>query len=191
MGHRRHWVFKGLNLEIAHSWSNPIATATVPCVCSACNHGWMKALEERVRDTLAGMMRNGLTIVPVGGVLRDLAAWAFKTAAVAQELRGNTLKPIVAGARAYLYANGEPPPNTTVWLAPTPDPGVLDAAVHLASLGKGTNQWGYLAQIVIGQIRLVVIGSFTGRALPFKPSDVLGVTAIEIWPARPGVLRQR
>jgi hypothetical protein len=187
-GQRRHRVFKGgLNLQLAHSWFNPAATATVRCVCYGCNHGWMKDLEERVMGTLGPMMRSGLTIVPVGNRLRDLAAWAFKTAAVGQELPSNTLKPIVADARRHVYAKGEPPPNTTVWLSPTPEPD-YDAVIFLATLGQGTSEWGYLTQIVAGRISLAVIGSFTGRLLPVQPPNVLEVNALEIWPTAPGVL---
>jgi hypothetical protein len=179
-------MVKGLNMQVSHRWLNPIATQRVRCVCVACNHGWMKALEERVMQPLGWLMRNGLQIVlPIDSIRRDLAAWAFKTAAVGQELPSNHLKPIVAGARGHVYAKGEPPPNTVVWLSPTPEP-EFDAIILLASLGQGSAEWGYLCQIVVGRISLAVIGSFIGRPLPFQPTDVLGVEAIEIWPNRPG-----
>jgi hypothetical protein len=185
-GTRRHRLIKGLDMVIAHRWLNPAATHRVRCVCATCNHGWMKSLEERVMGPLGMLMRNGLKIVPVGDdLLRDLAAWAFKTAAVAQEQPSNHIRPIVAGARGYLYGKGEPPPNTVVWLSPTPEPDV-DAGILLASLGSGIAEWGYLGQIVLGRISLAVIGSFLGRPLPFQPTNVFGVEAIEIWPNRPG-----
>jgi hypothetical protein len=185
-GIRRHRLVKGINLQVAHRWLNPVATQRVRCVCAACNHGWMKDLEERVMGPLGWMIRNGLQIVlPVDSIRRDLAAWAFKTAAVGQELPSNHIRPIVAGARGFVYAKGEPPPDTVVWLSPTPEPD-FDAVILLALLGSGSVETGYLCQIVIGRISLAVIGSFTGRPLPYQPTDVFGVRAIEIWPNRPG-----
>ncbi len=181
LGHRRHRTIRGLDLKVTHRWSNPIATARVRCVCYDCNHRWMKALEERVKGGLGMMMRQGLTILAMSAdINRDLAAWTLKTAAVAQELPGNTLKPINAAMRRYLYEKLEPPPGTTGWVSPSPAPEV-DALVQVATLDGG-----YVAQIVVGYIRLAAIGSFSGQRLEIQPSDVLGVDAIEIWPSRPG-----
>jgi hypothetical protein len=191
-GYRRHRVFKGpTNPRITHNWLNPVATATVRCVCAVCNHGWMKSLEEQVMGPLGSLMRNGLKIVPVGDVVRrDLATWAFKTAAVGQELPSNHIKPIDASARSYLYARGEPPPNTVVWLSPSPEP-AFDAVVMMTSVGAASVELGYFAQIVVGRISLAVMGSFTGQLLPFQPASVHGVEPIEIWPNRPGWSRSQ
>lgn len=60
----------------------------------------MKDLEERVMQPLGMRMLDGLKIIPVGtDERRDLAAWAFKTAAVGQ---------------THLYTRLEPPPNVVV-----------------------------------------------------------------------------
>ena len=186
-GNRRHRVFKGAtDPRVTHNWLNPVATAWVRCVCAVCNHGWMKSLEERVIGPLGSLMRNGLTIVPTSdAVRRDLAAWAFKTAAVGQELPSNHIKPIDLSARSYLYARGDPPPNTVVWLSPSPEL-AFDAIVMMTSVGAASVELGYFAQIVVGRISLAVVGSFTGQPLPFQPANVHGVEAIEIWPNRPG-----
>jgi hypothetical protein len=147
----------------------------------------MKDLEDAVIPTLSVLARTGTSIIVAGDSLRTLAAWAFKTAAVGQELPPNTLKPIGAGARGYLYTKGEPPPGTTVWMLPSTEPEV-DAVTMLATFGEGATEVGYMAQIVVGRVRLALIASFSGRELALQPTGVLGVPAIQIWPAGPGVL---
>ena len=141
----------------------------------------MKALEERVKSSLGMMTRHGVTILRMSAnINRDLAARTLKTAAVTQELPSNALKPIDAAMRQYLYEKLEPPTGTTAWVSPSPAPEV-DALLQVATLDGG-----YVVQIVVGYVRLAVIGSFSGQRLEIQPADFLGVDAIEIWPSRPG-----
>jgi hypothetical protein len=171
--------------EMTGHWVKPIATKRVRCVRHDCNHGWMKLLEERVKPLLGPLMLNGLQIIPVGkDQRRDLAAWAFKVVAVGQELPGNHIKPIDQGARTYLYQHLEPPPNVIVWIAPTPEQ-EFDGVIQLTAIAVGGVVVGYFGTVVAGRISLSVQGSFTRQPIPFQPTSVLGVEAIEIWPNPP------
>src|SRR5262252_5504426 len=63
-GYRKHQVRLGPALHVARQWSKPVATSRVWCVCRACNHGWMKDLEDKVKPHLAPLARNGPITVP-------------------------------------------------------------------------------------------------------------------------------
>jgi hypothetical protein len=176
----------GQNLAVVRSWQKPVATARVWAVCHACNHGWLKDLEDAVMPTLSVLARLGTTIVPAGSQ-RLLALWAMKTSAVAQELNPNNLKPIGVGACAYLRLAQRPPAGATAWLLPSTEPD-MDAVCWIATFGVGPKEVGYTAQVLAGRVRLAVIGPIGTRELPLQPSGVLGLAAIPIWPAGPSLL---
>jgi hypothetical protein len=146
----------------------------------------MKRLEDGVVDTLSRLGMKGLTsstIVPVGKELRTLAAWPLKTAAVAQELMRMKMRPIQQAARTHLYEHEEPPPGTTVWLVPSPE---LRLHALLATFGNSTHAWGYTAQILVGQVGLILVSSFTDPPMRFRPPAVRGVEPLPLWPTGPG-----
>jgi len=179
-GYRRHRVFKTENPREMRRWHNPIATHKVHCVCYDCNHRWMKSLEERVKVPLGNLMRHGLQIIPAGdSVRRDLAAWAFKTAAVGQEMPDVDIKPIGLDARRHLYRTGEPPPNVVAWVSPTPAP-AFDVVIQSGLVEPFGH--GYVSQLAIGRICLSVFGSFASSPLPYRPVSVLAVDPVVIWP---------
>jgi hypothetical protein len=162
-GNRKQTVWLGQKLKMVRRWQKPIATRPQWCVCRECNHGWMKDLEDAVQPHLATLARQGATTVPDPATARLLVAWAFKTAAVAQEMEPNRLKPIDAAARDYLRVNGEPPPGTRGWMLPCNDRD-LDGAVHFGTFAVTGSEVGYAINVVVGWVRLALIGPWRDRS---------------------------
>lgn len=179
-GNRKQTIWLGQKLQIVRRWQKPIATRPQWCVCHECNHGWMKDLEDAVQPQLAKLARQGVTAIPDPVTARMLVAWAFKTAAVAQEMEPNRRKPIDAAARDHLRVNGEPPSGTRGWILPCND---LDGAVHIGTFAVTGNEVGYAINVVVGSVRLALIGPWRGQELrDHQPSPVDGVKRIPIWP---------
>ena len=179
-GNRKQTIWLGQQLRLVRRWQKPIATRPQWCVCHECNHGWMKDLEDAVQPHLATLAQQGVTAIPDPATAKLLVAWAFKTAAVAQEMEPNRLKPIDTAAREYLRVNGEPPPGTRGWMLPCDD---LDGAVHIGTFAVIGSEVGYAINVVVGRMRVALIGPWHGEELQHhQPSAVDGVEPILIWP---------
>lgn len=181
-GNRKQTIWLGQQLRMVRRWQKPIATRRQWCVCRECNHGWMKDLEDATQPHLAWLARQGVITVPDPATARLLVAWAFKTAAVAQEMEPNRLTPIDAAARDYLRVNGEPPHGTRAWMLPNNEP-ALDGAIHFGTFAVSGSEVGYAINVVVGRARLALIGPWGGHELPHhQPSPVDSVEPVLIWP---------
>ncbi len=181
-GNRKQTIWLGQKLKMVRRWQKPVATRPQWCVCRECNHGWMKDLEDAVQPHLETLARRGVATVPGPATARLLVAWAFKTAAVAQEMEPNRLKPIDAAARDYLRVNGEPPPGTRGWMLASNDRD-LDGAVQIGTFAVTGGEVDYAINVVVGRVRLALIGPWRGQELRHaQPSPVDGVEPVLVWP---------
>jgi hypothetical protein len=86
----------------------------VKCVCTTCNNGWMSLLEVEVKTLLSALMADlSVELSPSDQTL--LAAWALKTAMVADAASG--LTPFYAASECEaLRLNRAIPKGTGIWL---------------------------------------------------------------------------
>src|SRR5690348_16324735 len=63
------------------SWETEALSLTVERVCRACNHGWMKRLEDAAAPILTPLMANA-TMPLTPEMQRRIASWTAKTAAM-------------------------------------------------------------------------------------------------------------
>ena len=74
----KEWHLVGLN-------------ARVKVVCDTCNHGWMSQLEETAKPIVRDMILDPTDVTLGTSDLKIIAAWAFKSAIIADHLRLNPL----------------------------------------------------------------------------------------------------
>jgi hypothetical protein len=85
---------------------------TLKIVCRSCNNGWMSRMEDAVKPLLIDMF-NGNRVELDEAAQRDLARWAFKTAAVLAHVTGRQGQVPVEQCRAF-HQTDEPPPGVFI-----------------------------------------------------------------------------
>jgi hypothetical protein len=87
----------------------------VKAVCAACNNGWMAELETAARPLLEpGLRGRGRSYHRGGQAI--LAAWAFKTGLMLNEVFRDIQTGVPSAHYEHLFANRTPPPGVTIWM---------------------------------------------------------------------------
>lgn len=118
----RQLITVGTGRPIERVRTGLLFSGTAKVVCATCNNGWMSRLETSARAVLTPMIQ-GEGILLDWNAQRTLAAWALKTASVADHAQGNPWRHTSMGPeRHHLAGLGEPSANVLVWLAARLDP---------------------------------------------------------------------
>jgi hypothetical protein len=148
------------------SWKQKQFLMTVRAVCATCNHGWMSALEGRLKPFFEEALQGQGQLLGEE-FQRDLATWALKTAMMV-ECAQNPDKPAILPEECpHLFAHGEPSPRVRIWMAAYD--GVVSTAVgHMWGLDFAAEQdpdparqhgeiWG--GTVVFGPVVFQLLGS--------------------------------
>jgi len=99
------------------SWPALGIDLSIHMPCAPCNNGWMHGLEEAVRPTLTPMIRGEGGGRLDGPGRTTVAAWATKTAMVAEYLTRDRAPYFTAEQRRELMVQRIPPRGVRVWMA--------------------------------------------------------------------------
>jgi hypothetical protein len=108
--HGRIYAMPALRMRQGHSGSRKVRY-----VCGPCNNGWMSRMEARTRPILMPLIQ-GLPHRISTFDQQYLAAWVAKTVMVAEYLYPDRTA-IPDLHRLWMYANLEPPPEWSIWMA--------------------------------------------------------------------------
>ena len=113
----RHFVGHGYEPETPSSWQQKPFELKVRAVCKACNNGWMSELENAAKDVLFAAALQGHGRALHHGGQQTMAAWALKTAAMAEHTNAAARRGIPRAEYVHLWKYGEPSTNVRVWVA--------------------------------------------------------------------------
>lgn len=165
------------------------ASQRVAVVCEGCNTGWMSELERSTRPLIEPMM-SGRRQALDKPQQQALAVWAFKTAAVGEQMVPATAA-IPREQLQHLRTLRTPPPNSRVIIGGTDGrwggelhfdsrPLQMTSTKRHGDVGPG-NHNGYLATIAIRHLVLQVVGTVFEHFEPLYPSP-LDRSLHRIWP---------
>lgn len=188
MKHHLHVVQDG-QPDTDESWTMRQFQMTVRSVCEPCNNGWMSKLEGRLKPFFEGALQ-GQGMLLEQPIRRDLAAWALKTAMMAESQQRPGQPAVLPEEYPYLFAQGEPSTRVRVWIGAYTG-AVSTAYGHLWGLDFAAPQdpdpahqsgvvWG--ATIVFGPVVFQLLGSNIQDLLTGAEMNTPGVH--ELWPCR-------
>jgi len=160
----------------------------VKSVCVRCNTGWLSDLESRTGDLLTTAIQgNRVVFLPEDQHLA--ATWATKTALLLELAlegpRGTAYSP--ADNAAWLYAHGEPPPGTEVWVGAV-GPALtghvwLSSSTGFRRADDGSEELhAYLSAMAIGHLLFQVFGEDIGSDMQIKLGPIPKTFLKQIWP---------
>lgn len=116
LAHHRHSVAEDQPSGPMSSWQQKAFEWKVTAVCGACNNGWMSKLEEASRVAVfnAAFTGHGRQLQRNGQ--RTLAAWALKTAMMAEHSERSARRQIADSEYVHLYERGEPSGSVRIWM---------------------------------------------------------------------------
>lgn len=159
----RQLISVGTGRPIERVRTGLLFSDTARVVCATCNNGWMSRLESSTRAVLVPMI-HGEGILLDRNAQRTLAAWALKTASVADHAQGNPWRRTSMEAeRRHLAELGEPSADVLVWLAARLDPPPAQiylwgtAAIPAPTAGELDGYVIYGATIALGPLAFQVL----------------------------------
>jgi hypothetical protein len=185
----RQLITVGTEQPIERRRTRLLFSDTAKVACATCNNRWMSRLETNTRAALIPMIHGESTLLD-RNAQRTLAAWALKTASVADHAQGDPWQPTSMEAeRRHLAEFGEPSANVLVWLAARLDPPPAQiylwgsTAIPTAPAGELDCSVIYGATIALGPVVLEVLYTTAPQlsvayALEERPAINL------IWPYR-------
>jgi hypothetical protein len=169
---------------------------TVNCVCKPCNEGWLSQLEGRSKAAFSGMIRDEveLSLLPAGSAV--LAAFAFKSAVVANCINKSRAPFFTPATRSSFKDSLKVPDAVQMWLARFSNTsgfsGLFSGHVLGMNVPKGSPFYGlelYSFTYVAGRLVLQVLAPRwayivqQGKPLPrLRPSPAWDDAAILFWP---------
>jgi hypothetical protein len=121
------WIERALKLDTplnasrvsptgdASEWTSIGLAQTVKAVCSACNNGWMSALEVSVRPFLTKML-DGQPVRLGPNRQRLCATWGLKTALMIAQMEP-AMRVYPDQAHKWLFEDGAPSAGSMIWLS--------------------------------------------------------------------------
>jgi hypothetical protein len=161
-------------------------------VCTGCNVGWMSSLEEEAKPVLTPMIQGRGKELHAGDQ-RQVATWAFKTAAMF-DLVGIKGGGFPREHLRWLFDHRDQPnplpPYMHVWLAACRDGEAVPVFKQhgLRLEGEGIQlavgeRNGYSATFTVGHLALQVFGATVPEGvLVTNAGQFAAVTAVQIWP---------
>ncbi len=169
----RQFIGDGDEPETPSSWLQKPFEWQVKAVCKACNNGWMSDLETAAKDTLFGAAFSGTDRDLSRAGQRTLAAWALKTAMMAEHTNVASRRAIPRGEYEHLWNQREPSTSTRIWLASYSGthavalalPFGTDLAINALPVRERgeRNVWG--STILFGPVVFQILGSSVPNVL--------------------------
>jgi hypothetical protein len=106
----------GISEQTTNRWKSRSIDMKAHVVCEGCNNTWMSDLEQQARTTMKDMIRNAgwVSLLPIG--ISSIAAFAFKTAVVADHITPNRHPFFSHSAREQFASTRQIPKHVQIWL---------------------------------------------------------------------------
>ena len=166
-------------------WNAPHLNIKAKVVCAQCNNGWMSDLENETRLLLAAMIQTQDQFCATSLGIASLAAFAFKTAVIADHMSIPKRKPFfLPSIRERFSKNRIVPADVYIWIGMLKSnhlSGLCRASYHKARKGPLRGFELYALTWGVGQCVLQV-ASFSGSAQESgKVADWRGFERLGAW----------
>lgn len=169
----------------------------VRTVCSACNNGWMSALETKNKPVIGSLLQDLSTPLDQDQQ-RDLALWAMKTAMVVDSMATHRDYCYQSKQRKALRDAAEIPKHTTIWLARFEGSGLFAGGTDVSIKEKEALRVsdGIITNLLVGHLAIQSLTFHTLPGFPDEqplslPSRIQGAEQqllIQIWPSNGSVM---